>query len=186
MKLCRVKFCDFVVWGKDSAYLTQRIKYDEEFTKNALVQVKSFTKLCLLPELLSRCFTSGMKKTDTPSDCESDEDDVTADNQLLSQDDVTADNQLLSQDDVTADNQLLSQDDFTAEQSTSTSDDADLVEDDNELWCYCRQGEHYDEMIACDGENYVTEWYHLSCVNLTQAQVPSSNWYCPDCATDQV
>ena len=61
MKLCQVKFCDFVVWGKDGAYLMQRIKYDEEFTENALVQVKSFVKLCLLPELLSRCFTSGMK-----------------------------------------------------------------------------------------------------------------------------
>ena len=162
MNLCRVKFCDFVVWGKDGAYLTQRIKYDEEFTENALVQVKSFMKLCLLPELLSRCFTSGMKKPDTPSDYESEEDDVTADNQLPSQDDVTA------------------------EQSTNTSDDADLVEDDNRLWCYCRQDEHYDAMIACDGENCAIEWYHLSYVNLTQAQVPSGYWYCPDCATDKV
>ena len=146
MKLCRAKFCDFVVWGKDGAYLTQRIKYDEEFTENALVQVKSFMKLCLLPELLSRCFTSGMKKPDTPSDYESEEDDVTADNQLPSQDDVTA------------------------KQSTSTSDDADLV----------------DAMIACDGGNCAIEWHHLSCVNLTQAQVPSGYWCYPDCATDKV
>ena len=41
-------------------------------------------------------------------------------------------------------------------------------------------------MISCDGENCATEWYHLSCVNLTPAQVPSDNWYCPDCATDEV
>ena len=164
MKLCRAKFCDFVIWGKDGAYLTQRIKYDEEFTENALVQVKSFMKLCLLLELLSRCFTSGMKKPDTPSDYESEEDDVTADNQLPSQDDVTA------------------------EQSTSRSDDADLVEDDNRLWCYvyCRQDEHYDAMIACDGGNCAIEWHHLSCVNLTQAQVPSGYWCYPDCATDKV
>ena len=145
MKLCQVKFCDFVVWGKDGAYLTQRIKYDEEFTENALVRVKSFMKLCLLPEQVSRCFTSGMKKPDISSDCESEEENVTAEN-----------------------HGQLSQDDVTAEQSTNTSDDADLVED-NRLWCYCRQDEHYNTMIACDGENCATEWYHLSCVNLTPA-----------------
>jgi len=44
MKLCKVKFCDFVVWGKDGAYLTQRIECDEDFTENALVKVKSFVK----------------------------------------------------------------------------------------------------------------------------------------------
>ena len=156
MKLCQVKFCDFVVWGKDGPYLTQRIKYDEEFTENALVQVKSFVKLCLLPELLSRCFTSGMKKPDTASDCQSEE----------------------------GDDQLPSQDDVTVEQSTSTPD---LVEDeeDNGLWCYCRQDEHYDAMIACDSESCTIEWFHLSCVNLTQAQVPSGNWYCPDCAANE-
>ena len=54
MKLCKVKFCDFVVWGKDGAYmyLTQRIEYDEDFAENTLVQVKSFVKLCVLPELV--------------------------------------------------------------------------------------------------------------------------------------
>ena len=151
MKLCKVKFCDFVVRGKDGAYLTQRIEYDEDFTENALVQVKPFIKFCMLPELVSRCFTSGMKKSDTGSDCESEEDD----GQLLPQ-----------ANDVMTDNQLPSQNDGIAEQSTNFPD---LVEDeeDNGLWCYCRQDEYYDMMIACDGENCPTEWFHLSCVNLT-------------------
>lgn len=81
-------------------------------------------------------------------------------------------------DDVMIDNQLPSQEDGTAEQSTSLPDlvedaEPDLVEDeeDNGLWCYCRQDEHYDAMIACDGENCAIEWFHLSCVNLTQGQV---------------
>lgn len=119
--------------------------------------MKSFVKLCLLPELISRCFTSGMKKPDTASDCKSEEDD----------------------------DQLPSQDDVTAEQSTSTPDLVLEDEEDNGLWCYCRQDKHYDVMIACDGDNCAIEWFHLSCVNLTQAQVPSGNWYCPDCATNQ-
>ena len=177
MKLCKVKFCDFVVWRKDGAYLTQRIEYDEDFTENALAQVKSFVKLCVLPELVSRCFTSGMKKPDTTSDCKSEEDN----GQLLS-----------LADDVMIDNQLPSQEDGTAEQSTSLPDlvedaEPDLVEDeeDNGLWCYCRHDEHYDAMIACDVANCAIEWFHLSCVNLTLAQVPSSNWYCPDCAANE-
>ena len=53
------------------------------------------------------------------------------------------------------------------------------------LWCYCRQDKDYDMMIACDGENCPTEWFHLSCVNLIQAKVPSGNWYCPDCAVNE-
>ena len=39
-------------------------------------------------------------------------------------------------------------------------------------------------MIVCDGKNRAIEWFHLSCVNLTQVQVPSGNWYCPDCAVN--
>ena len=75
-------------------------------------------------------------------------------------------------------------DDVTAEQFTSTPD---LVEDeeDNGLWCYCRQDEHYDTMIACDSESRTIEWFHLSYVNLTQAQVPSGNWYYTDCAANE-
>ena len=52
MYLSKVKFCDFVVWGRDGN-LTQRIDYDEQCIDNALTQVKSFVKLCLLPELFS-------------------------------------------------------------------------------------------------------------------------------------
>ena len=110
-----------------------------------------------------------MKKPDTTSDCESEEDN----GQLLSQ-----------ADDVAIDNQLPSQDDGTAKHSTSL-DDLVEHEEDNGFWCYCRQDEHYDAMIACDGENCAFEWFHLSCVNLTQAQVPSGNWYCPDCAVNE-
>ena len=44
------KVCDFV---EDGAYFTQRIEYDEDCTENALIQVKSFVKLCLLTELVS-------------------------------------------------------------------------------------------------------------------------------------
>lgn len=75
MKLCQVKYCDFVIWGKD-------IKCNEEFIENALLEVKSFVKLYLLPELLSQCFTNGMKN---PSDCKS----LEGNDQLPSQDDIT-------------------------------------------------------------------------------------------------
>ena len=150
MNLCKVKFCDFVVWGKNGN-LTQRIDYDEQCINNALTQVKSFVKLCLLPELFSRCFTSGKKTpaSDSDEECEDDDHDL-----------------------------LLTNDD-TEDQPTGSTGTAN---EDNALWCYCRQGEDFDQMIACDGEDCAIEWFHWSCVNLNEETVPSGEWYCPDCA----
>ena len=132
MKLCQAKFCDFVVWGKDGA-LKQRVDYNAECINDALKQVKDFVKMCLLPELLSCCFTSGMITPDPP---------------------VVESNE--EQDEESEDDQLPPLDDDTANQSTSSTSNstADVEEDeDDRLWCYCRQNEDYDQMIACDGKD---------------------------------
>ena len=107
--------------------------------------------MCLLPELFSRCFTSGKKTpaSDSDEECEDDDHDL-----------------------------LLTNDD-TEDQPTGSTGTAD---EDNVLWCYCRQGEDFDQMIACDGEDCAIEWFHWSCVNLNEETVPSGEWYCPDCA----
>ena len=54
MKLCKAKFYDFVVWGKDGA-LKQQVDYNTECINDALKQVIDFVKMCLLPKLLSCC-----------------------------------------------------------------------------------------------------------------------------------
>ena len=43
-----------------------------------------------------------------------------------------------------------------------------------------------DEMIACHGENCAIEWFHLSRVNFTEAEIPTTNWYCPDCVNQYI
>ena len=54
---------------------------------------------------------------------------------------------------------------------------------DEDTWCSCKCSEDYDFMIACDAKDCKTEWYHLSCVNLTMDDVPKDEepWYCPTC-----
>jgi len=151
MKLCGVKLCDFIVWGKDGI-LQQRIEFNEEFIETALLQAKSFVKLCVLPELLSRCFSRGKKQT-VESDAVDSDEEPTSD----------------------------------AEQPSSSMQAATSSEDDEEngLWCYCQRDGHYDRMIACDGDNCPIEWFHLSCMDLTEDAVPEGDWYCPDCGDQQ-
>ncbi|KAJ7693648.1 hypothetical protein B0H17DRAFT_1059382 [Mycena rosella] len=60
--------------------------------------------------------------------------------------------------------------------------DADADEDgegeDENLYCFC-QKQSYGDMIACDNDNCQYEWFHLSCVQLTQPT--PEKWYCRDC-----
>lgn len=51
-------------------------------------------------------------------------------------------------------------------------------EDDKQLYCFCKSVS-YGEMVACDGPHCKYEWFHYSCVNLTEP--PKGQWYCPDC-----
>ncbi|KAJ6604202.1 hypothetical protein DFH09DRAFT_967389 [Mycena vulgaris] len=60
--------------------------------------------------------------------------------------------------------------------------DADGEEDgegeDENLYCFC-QKQSYGDMIACDNDDCPYEWFHLSCVQLTQP--PLEKWYCREC-----
>lgn len=46
------------------------------------------------------------------------------------------------------------------------------------LYCYCNQVS-YGEMVGCDGEHCVREWFHLPCTGLST--LPRGKWYCDDC-----
>jgi hypothetical protein len=49
-----------------------------------------------------------------------------------------------------------------------TVTNADMPVNPNELvYCLCNQAA-YGEMVACDNENCMKEWFHLGCVNLTE------------------
>ena len=65
--------------------------------------------------------------------------------------------------------------------STTNGSDANNASDTNSdtLYCYCRQPEDVDDMIACDNENCSIVWFHLGCLRIKN--VPKGKWFCPDC-----
>ncbi|CAG8740357.1 3998_t:CDS:1 [Cetraspora pellucida] len=67
---------------------------------------------------------------------------------------------------------------------TSVNEDsqamADMPIDPNEpLYCYCKQVS-YGEMVACDNSECEIEWFHFSCVGLSDR--PKGKWYCTECS----
>ncbi|SCV03714.1 LAME_0H12640g1_1 [Lachancea meyersii CBS 8951] len=50
------------------------------------------------------------------------------------------------------------------------------------LYCYCNQVA-YGEMVGCDGDNCILEWFHLPCIGLET--LPKGKWYCNDCKRNQ-
>ena len=68
----------------------------------------------------------------------------------------------------------------SAAQVTTHEDEShELCDDDvGSEYCFCRQGE-YGSMIACDAPNCPIEWFHFSCVGLTEE--PDGEWICDNC-----
>ena len=56
--------------------------------------------------------------------------------------------------------------------STDEDDSVSLVG-----YCYCGEGENYDDMICCDNEDCVIGWFHFSCLKI----FPKGKYYLPDC-----
>lgn len=50
--------------------------------------------------------------------------------------------------------------------------------DEDALYCFC-QRVSYGEMVGCDGEDCKYEWFHISCVGLSNP-LPDT-WYCDEC-----
>ena len=50
------------------------------------------------------------------------------------------------------------------------------------LYCTCRQIS-FGEMIACDADSCLIEWFHYDCVGLKEP--PSGPWYCTDCSNER-
>lgn len=59
----------------------------------------------------------------------------------------------------------------------------DMPVDPNEpTYCLCHQVS-YGEMIGCDNNDCLIEWFHFGCVGLTTK--PKGKWYCPKCSTER-
>ncbi|KAJ3821027.1 hypothetical protein EV361DRAFT_497074 [Lentinula raphanica] len=52
------------------------------------------------------------------------------------------------------------------------------------LYCYCNKPSD-GEMVACDNEECVNQWFHLTCTGLSRLPDESEKWYCDDCDPDK-
>lgn len=53
---------------------------------------------------------------------------------------------------------------------------------EEQKYCLCKDVS-YGDMICCDNRNCKTQWFHFTCVGLSQA--PKGKWFCPICANQQ-
>ncbi|XP_034652739.1 uncharacterized protein LOC117891403 [Drosophila subobscura] len=57
---------------------------------------------------------------------------------------------------------------------------ARLAREGESVYCYCRcPYDEVSEMIACDGDNCLIEWFHFECVGIMVA--PQGRWFCAEC-----
>lgn len=55
----------------------------------------------------------------------------------------------------------------------------ETVQPSEPVYCICNQYA-YGDMIACDNEDCLIEWFHMHCVKLTK--YPKNSWICPRCS----
>lgn len=56
------------------------------------------------------------------------------------------------------------------------------IDPDEPTYCICNRIS-FGDMIGCDNDSCVFEWFHFECVNLTQK--PKGKWYCSQCTTER-
>ena len=61
------------------------------------------------------------------------------------------------------------------------TNEVDNITDDAEIftmqsqWCYCKNDDSYDDMIACDNNACAVQWFHYWYINITANQVPKGS-----------
>ena len=63
---------------------------------------------------------------------------------------------------------------------TTINCDISDVKTEAQLYCICHKP-GTDQMIACDNEECVGEWFHYECMKIDPNAIPKGKWYCPDC-----
>ncbi|CAG2248616.1 inhibitor of growth protein 1-like [Mytilus galloprovincialis] len=63
-------------------------------------------------------------------------------------------------------------------EQTPTSPIDPPIDPDEPTYCLCNQVS-YGEMIGCDNDLCVIEWFHFNCVGLVNK--PKGKWFCPNC-----
>lgn len=66
----------------------------------------------------------------------------------------------------------------TKKEQAPTSPIEPPIDPDEPTYCLCEQVS-YGEMIGCDNDACVIEWFHFNCVALVNK--PKGKWFCPNC-----
>ena len=176
----------------------QRIMLDSEFIDNAIREVEPVITLGILPELVARWFTRSKipihaSNSHSSPVIQSDEGNAgypkgDASTSSANEDttvDVDHENDV---DSTTPDHLPIRSCDGNStypqcnDNSSVNVHSSDADSDGNQkLWCYCSRDDVYDNLIGCNNTECKIQWFHLSCVNLNQDQVPDGDWYCFDC-----
>ncbi|CAG9790144.1 unnamed protein product [Diatraea saccharalis] len=65
--------------------------------------------------------------------------------------------------------------------SSSSSSSGSVSEQPRDsIYCSCGKEIPGAYMIGCDGDHCAYQWYHYTCVGITEA--PEGKWFCPTCA----
>jgi len=48
------------------------------------------------------------------------------------------------------------------------------------IYCYCKRGGDFDDMICCDYKDFPIAWFHYSCLKLTEEDVLKGKDHCPE------
>ena len=176
MKICEVEYCDFVVWGDESVFY-ERILIDTEFIDNAIEEAQPFIKLALLPELVGKWFSrqtvATTTLTDPPSSSSNDNPPTTSSSNDSAPTTSSSNDSAPTTPSSNDSPPTTSSSNNTCSTTPSTTDTCDS---NTEVWCFCKQGESYGEMIGCDNPQCTIQWFYLFCSKLEQHQIPRGKW----------
>ncbi|CAG9790111.1 unnamed protein product [Diatraea saccharalis] len=71
-------------------------------------------------------------------------------------------------------------DEPAADVGSVASSSGPVPEQRDSIYCSCGKEVPGAHMIGCDGDHCTYQWYHFTCVGITEA--PDGKWFCPTCA----
>ncbi len=67
-----------------------------------------------------------------------------------------------------------------SDESRSTGAATPMGHSDQPVYCICKRVS-YGEMIGCDNDDCLIEWFHIGCVGVKPGSIKGQIWYCSDC-----
>ncbi|KAK0134969.1 Protein YNG1 [Merluccius polli] len=156
------QFCDFVVWTTKSL-TTVRVMPDVGLWETLLPAAQDFFYKVVLPELVAHHYTNPplpVSSADLPVPL--------VDSQARDKNKKRARKSTIKTPLATV-------------QPGNTAHPKRRAPEKAVLWCFCRQPEELDDMVACDNQNCPIEWFHLGCVGLSSAPAREETWQCDAC-----